>query len=394
MRVERITFDAGLLLVATSVLPVYVFDSGGIQPAHAIFAAFAILTLATRGIPFPAWSMMLFALFVHSFLIEAAYVFAGSDPRFILNSVFFLYNFLLAGAVYQHVRTNGPSTLVPGIIIAAAVALVTLLITGVDLREFGDTGRATGTFNNPNQLGYFSVCLLSLSYLFYRNGSIGYWLAAGLFAVSLFLAISSLSKAAMIANSVVILIALKPASSRNSLLVWGGGTIVGIAVLLRMFETGIFDEFLFLDRLMNIAKENDSSLASRGYFAFLEGNGIQFLLGLGAQGVDDIIGHEVHSTFGSVVNNYGLLGFLLFCSAYLIWGQRIWRSYGFAGLICIVGPSTLYGITHNGIRFTIFWLLFAASMGLTHRRRAPGPQKPARTGVLPNRQANTNAGAS
>lgn len=370
------------------MLPVYVFGSGGMQPAHMVLACFAGLTLLTRGIPVTHWSLSLLAIFLYSFAVESIYVIAGENPKTLINSIFFLYNFLLVCAVYQHVRHGGLAALVPGILIAAAIVLVTILITGVDLREMAETGRSTGTFNNPNQLGYFSVCLLSLGYLFYRHGMVSYWLAAGVFAVSLFLAISSLSKAAMIANFVVLMLALKPASSRNTLMVWSLGMLVGGALLFQMFLNGAFDEFLFMERLANMANENDGSLEARGYFALLEGNMLQMLFGLGAQGVDEIVGHEVHSTLGSVVNNYGPIGLLFFSIALVVWALRLWHAYGFVGLFCLAAPAILYGITHNGVRFTIFWLLFAASMAMARnseiaqaRRAAPPSTRPA--GVAP-----------
>lgn len=366
-----------LLLLGAALLPVYVFGSGGIQPTHMVLATFSVLMLLSGGIPLTFWSISLLAVVLHSFAVESVYAVMGGEPRFLINSVFFLYNFMLAGAIYQHVRRHGPAVLVPGILIATVIALATILASGVDLREMGGEGRATGTFNNPNQLGYFSVCLLSLAYLLYRDGRMGYWVTAAVFAVSLFLAISSLSKAAMIANFVVIVLALKPATSRNALIGWSVAALAGILILFRLYQNGAFDEFLFMERLANMANERDSSLESRGYFAFLDGNILQVLFGLGTQRVNEIVGHEVHSTLGSVLNNYGLIGLSLFSAALAAWGLRLWRAYGFTGFFCLTAPSMLYGITHNGTRFTIFWLLFAASLALSERIRMARDMKPA-----------------
>ena len=92
------------------------------------------------------------------------------------------------------------------------------------------------------------------------------------------------------------------------------------------------------------------------------------LFGLGSQNAREIIGHEVHSTLGSVLNNYGLIGLTLFGTVIFSWAKRIWNAHGFIGLICMVGPPMLYGITHNGTRFTFFWLLFAASLAMANVR--------------------------
>src|SRR5690606_30754675 len=90
---------------------------------------------------------------------------------------------------------------------------------------------------------------------------------------------------------------------------------------------------------------------------------------LGKQNINDIVGHEVHSTFASVLNDYGLIGFILLASAVVKWARALWRRFGLTGLFCLTAPSLLYGITHNGTRFTIFWLLFASSMAMAGTQR-------------------------
>lgn len=366
-------------LIGTSLLPVYIFGSGGVQPAHVVFLLFFSLTLFFRGIPFNAWSLSLVAAFFYFFAVESFYVVLGADPKFMINSVFFLYNLLLAVAVYVHVRENGLSAMVPGVIISACIAITAIMVTGVGFRVSEGVSRSTGTFNNPNQLGYFSVCLLSICYLLLRHKYISYWVGVCIFSASLFLSISSLSKAAMAANFMVIIFALKPASSRSGLLRWFGLLLLGIPFLFYLYINDYFADFLFVERFMSMTNEGDSSLESRGYFAFLNGNALQIMFGIGTQGVDQVLGHEVHSTLASVLNNYGFIGFVIFCAALCVWANRLWKAYGLVGLICLAGPPMLYGLTHNGIRFTIFWILFAASMAMASRLdhnnvRLPSPR--------------------
>lgn len=365
----RFRLDTILLMTGIAMLPVYVFGSGGVQPTHILLACFAGLSFLVRGLPITPLTTSLVLLFAYSLTVEGVYGILGGDPGMVIHSVFILFNFIIVSAIYGYCRERGIAPLLPGFYVAAFIALATVISSGVNLREMVD-GRATGTFNNPNQLGYFSVCLLSLTYLFYREGLLRYMVAVALFAVALFLAISSLSKAAMLANFVVMFFALKPHSSRNSLILWGGGIMIAVATFVVLFQNGAFDEYLFAQRLQNIANENDSSLASRGYFAFLQGNVFQVLFGLGNDLVDRIVGHEVHSTPGSFLNNYGALGLLLFASIAIYWMGQLWRGYGLAGMISIAGPAMLYGITHNGSRFTIFWLLVAASTAIARQKIA------------------------
>lgn len=378
MKIRQIRLREGLLFIGASILPIYVFNSGGIQPSHAMLAIFAGLTILDRGIIFTPWSMLFLVLSLYCLALESFYFFGGGDPIFMINSLFLWYNFALACAVFQHVRYEGVGSLAAGIKIASAIALVTILVNGIDLRDLGDAGRSAGSFNNPNQLGFFSVCLLSLSYLFYRSGYIGYRQAFSLLTVSLLLSVLSLSKAAIISNMLVFFLALKPTAPRSyhlrftsrvsSFIAWLAGTIIGITLLVMMFQSGAYDDLLFVERLMNMTEEGDSSMESRGYFAVFDGDAIQILFGLGTQNTEQIVGHEVHSTIGGVLNNYGLVGMAIFIAMCVLWAVKIWRFYDLVGLVCIVGPSMLYGLTHNGIRFTIFWLLFASSMAIASRR--------------------------
>jgi len=359
---------AGILLAASiCLLPVYVFASGGLQPAHFMLILFSGCVFAGGSLTYSTWSILLLAICIYSFCVEAFYTAVGGDPRFLLNGIFFLYNLLVSMAIYTHCKRYGISMVVIGTVAACLIGTATVFLSGVDLRGNGDAGRATGAFNNPNQLGYFSTCLLSLSYLAHSHHLIRLRTSAPMFASSVFLSIASLSKAAMIANFLVVFFVFKPRPSKSGLLVWGIGIILSCSMILYMYQDGMFDRYLFFNRLANIANENDSSLESRGYFAIAQSNSFQILLGLGGENVDNIVGHEVHSTLGSVLNNYGIFGFMIFSCTIGTWVLRLIKCYGPSGMFCLAGPAMLYGITHNGTRFTIFWVLFAASMAMADR---------------------------
>jgi hypothetical protein len=369
MKFDRPKLDALLLTIGVSLLPIYVFASGGVQPAHLVLALFAGSTLVVRGVPLVNWALLLLALAIYALLVEGFYVAGSGEPGALLNGIYYFYNCFLAASIFQHVRTFSLRPIAVGVLIAASIALLTVLMSGVDMREMGEGGRSTATFNNPNQLGFFSVCLLSISYLLFREGQLRFIVALGLFSVAVYLAIVSLSKAAMVANFVVVGIALKPrAHSRYAMTVWVLAAMVGVVAILDVVRGGGLDELLFMQRLNNMMEENDSSLESRGYLAFLDGNAAQWVFGLGSQRVSQIVGHEVHSTLGSIFNNYGIVGALLTAGLFAIWAVQLFRSYGFAGLACIAGPAMLYGITHNGTRFTMFWLLLSASMAAANAR--------------------------
>lgn len=369
-------FGPKMLVLGIALLPVYIFSSGGVQPAHLILALFSVACILKRGFPSEPWFFFLAGVAIYSFFVESFYVAVGAEVTSLITSVFFFYNLFLVSAVYSYCVRYGLSDIKPGVVVACAIAIITVSTVGVSLQE-GGQGRAIGTFNNPNQLGYFSVCILSLTYLLYSHGHLKYIVAVGIFAFAIFLSIASLSKAAMVANLIVIFLALKPVNRedepRNKFLAigftvfWILLVLLGLGFILASYFDGNLDKYLFVKRLQGMSHEDDSSLGSRGYFAFLEGNIIQILFGLGTERVSDIVGHEVHSTLASVLNNYGVLGFLMFSGVLVIWGLKLWRAYGFIGMACLTGPAMLYGITHNGTRFTAFWILFAATMAMATR---------------------------
>lgn len=144
----------------------------------------------------------------------------------------------------------------------------------------------------------------------YRHGHLKYIIAIGIFLVAIFLSIGSLSKAAMVANFTVAFLVLKPVSAESSAnnrilricsaFFWFSLVVFGVTVTFVSYQQGALDEFIFLQRLQGMTQESDSSLESRGYFAFLEGNTLQIVFGLGAGEVAEIVGHEVHSILASV----------------------------------------------------------------------------------------------
>ena len=100
----------------------------------------------------------------------------------------------------------------------------------------------------------------------------------------------------------------------------------------------------------------------RGYFVYLEANFLESIFGMGPQKIHEIRGYEVHSTFMMILSSYGLIGFLIFSALMLFWVIDIEKTYGLNGVMCICAPTLLYGLTHNGIRFSMFWIIFATSI--------------------------------
>lgn len=361
------SFEQALLTLAIALFPFYIFPSGGLQPSHLAFLLLSLVVIQRHGVPQQRWLLLLGLLTAYALMVEIVASMATGEIRHLVEPAFFLFNFLLLAGVYPVVLRHGAKALRTGVVAATVFAIISTYLGGVELRELSPTGRSTGSFNNPNQLGYFAACILSLAYLLYLARAIHFPMLCVLLAAAVFLSVLSLSKAAMIGNFAVVAFALRPRSRGMVRVVWVGFGLATGVVAAWLVSSGHLDQFLFFDRIANIRQEQDTSLVERGYLAFLDGSVLHTIFGLGSLETQRVVGHEVHSTFASVLNVYGIVGFVIFMPIFVIWGRTLYRAYGPASMFALIGPALLYGITHNGTRFSIFWLLVAASMGQAQR---------------------------
>lgn len=353
-----------LLFFSVAVIPIYLFPSGGFQPSHIILLMFSLMVIYKFGFLLNTHTLTLLLLTVWIFFSEAVRTLTSFGVHFNFdNAIFFSYNLLIVSTIIFYVKNKGLLPIILGLFVACFFVSIFIIFSGVNFKEV-EGGRSTGTFNNPNQLGFFSVCVLSFAYFFYAAKNINYLMAVMLFVFAIFLSIVSLSKAAMIANLIVIFVAIIPKLKIGRLFAFISIFIIACAIYFVVFESNyLINDFLFYNRLLNMFDEDDSSFASRGYFVFLNGDVFALFMGLSSSAIDASLGHEVHSTFGSVANNYGLIGLAFIFLFFYYWSKVIYNAFGVQGFISIIMPSVLYGVTHNGTRFTIFWILVAATIG-------------------------------
>lgn len=115
-------------------------------------------------------------------------------------------------------------------------------------------------------------------------------------------------------------------------------------------------------RIMDIGKNKDDNLEGRGYDRIF--NHPEYLL-LGAGEVDikrfKSFDGEIHSTFGNLFFSYGVIGLALFLGIII----SLIKGNNFTNYYYII-PLFLYSLTHNGIRNTILWILFALIYYMKH----------------------------
>ncbi|MGN6112258.1 MAG: O-antigen ligase family protein, partial [Luteimonas sp.] len=315
-------------------------------------------------------------------LREAVAIGNHLDVSSVMPAVHLLYCLIVFNVLRRaFLSPTTVSSSVSAITLAAFVAILGILYFGygptADPESYGD--RAIGTFNNPNQLGYFSVCLFSIASLLRLVNRITSRRFVILVAIALLLAVASLSKAAMVSLGCAAAFSAFVLVRNRRLLVIGWAIALFLVVAAwYMYSAGAFDGFAFIDRLKNIGSQSDDSLAGRGYIPWFQEGPVIFLFGTSFDGaLQRIQGHhEVHSTLASFFIEYGMLGGMLFLSFVLIWIKRIFVAFGWVGLVLVCMPVMMFGLTHNGSRFTVFWVLISISFAITeplNRTRARAP---------------------
>jgi hypothetical protein len=130
--------------------------------------------------------------------------------------------------------------------------------------------------------------------------------------------------------------------------------VLGVIATFFMGEVSLVDQVI--DRLTNIGEQSDDGLSGRGYDRIWLYP--QYLLfGAGEMGLarfPETGMMEQHSTLGTVLFSYGVIGMFLF-------GLMLWQLLKIAGWreLLYLAPAFVYGVAHQGLRFSMFWFLFA-----------------------------------
>lgn len=303
---------------------------------------------------------MLFVLWI--FLVNSLWAIILSNPRIMFPTVFYLYNIIVFTTVLILARRYGQlfiQVFFTAIVLSVSIQFLLFFTAG------GYTGgRGTANFNNPNQLGYYGI--LALTSVFYVQSRI--YIHRLLFmyvtVASLILVLISLSKAAIISAFMLVPlhILFQLGNSRNRFFII---TVTVLILIASVFIIGfdlveILDSPLLEDvnrRLLSIGLDSDDSLEGRGYDRIFE-HPEYWIFGAGEGAFHRYAGPlrgEFHSTLGNIQVSYGIFGTLLFL--YILFLALKPNSYADWYLIFAL---LVYGLTHNGIRNTLFWILISA----------------------------------
>ena len=370
---KRRTTDPIILTIYFVLKPFYLWSSGLPQPADLLLIMYMVIAVMMNGGKLKAiyatikWKNTFFVLCIIQLLVNLFWYLFTDDREMIVASAQYFFNYLAISLCIHIIADSGvektAKAVCSGSFISVLIAAVSVMLgLGND-----KSGRPSGFFNNPNQLGYYAIIVLTIMLLF-RNmiHKKQYWVM--LFA-TIYLNIQSLSKASVI--SVVILLLAEAIvlyrEDRNikrfalMLLIV---SVLGTIIFLFLFSdlALFFNSPILLQlktRMIGISTENDSSLMTgRGYARVYE-MGINYLWGMGEgayERFETLKRFEVHSTYINLFVSYGVI---VFAGYIKLFAQAIKCHYRTFRNIAYMSGLFFYFLTHNGIRNTLLWILLA-----------------------------------
>ncbi|HEX3478032.1 MAG TPA: hypothetical protein VHT91_23585 [Kofleriaceae bacterium] len=371
-RPALVTWAIYLLLI-----PLYIFPSGLPQPGDLLVLLVIPLALQHwngklgRDMRSTMRALIWFTLWVVAvdltwmFLMDS-FTLSGPDA-FLLFPLYYIYNALIFLAALVLVRRHGDLFL-RVTVFAVTLTVYAQVLASIALGWGGNRG--TLFFNNPNQLGYYALLAATLIALTHRRLQLRLVTSSLTLVCCGVLAVISASRAA--AGGVAVLLVFLLFSNPKILVaacLAGAAVVSGIGPFADAIEAS-------QDRVLNRGAHSDASFfQERGYDRIWR-NQQYLLLGAGEGGLsrfDDtayVKGMEIHSSAGTILFSYGIVGVLLFLG--FTW--RLIRGAG-ARLVITMLPPLLYTGAHQGLRFTTLWVVLAVFVALKadpDRRRLDG----------------------
>lgn len=332
-----------LFLVYLLLAPIYILPNGMPQIADIVLSIgstyylFSLKSVNRLG-------LMLLGLFVLSVIVNLSVTLISDSPdnkHPLLASLFLLPN-LIAVLAFQDRLPSGYVRKIA--IVFSSVLLYQIIVI------FLNSGfvRATGTFNNPNQLASYVVTVFALILIGNSRSEIkvNSKLLFLIFLLSSLIIVYTASRIAMIAIPMWVI-------SR-----WRFTEIKNYVFLGLVFYIGWIalqtDSLIALTRLADIGGGDVGFVEERGLdrlylypecliFGCGEGYFTRFKLGYHNL--------EIHSLFGSVFFSYGLIGIGLVVRYFTSLSWRMaWREF------IVFLPVVLFNLVHNGSRKSYLWL--------------------------------------
>lgn len=341
-------------------MPFYFGPSGLPQPGNALI--FLVLPMAVTG-----WSGRLDPAFTRTFralvwftawvvIVNVAWVLITGQfglRDYAIFPVYYLFNAAVVFCAFVLCRRFGDLF----VRVTTYTVLAAVVFQVAASFSFGASIRTTLFFNNPNQLGYWALlaaCLIALTQRRIQLSAV----AASIGVVGCaYLAILSASRSAL--AGIAMLLLLIVFSSPRVILV---GALAALALVnVGGPLAGAID--VAEQRALKDRDSRTTFAEERGYDRLWEHpEHLVFGAGEGDLGRFSEAGeptHEIHSSGATILFSYGIIGSVLFLAFLLRLLQRVPLR-----VLLMLVPTLFYSLAHQGLRFTMLWVMLATLVAL------------------------------
>ncbi|MDB0579482.1 hypothetical protein [Salinicoccus roseus] len=237
---------------------------------------------------------------------------------------------------------------------AAIISLVIQFALLVTLES--SSMRAVIFFNNPNQLAYFSLSMITLVVLLSFSLRLSIFQHFFPYIIVFPLIFMSGSRGAFFAIVFLLIshyLLVKFSWKKVIILLFTSGfiyTLITFRNYIFMISPELFNIY---NRLFMKYDRDDILLSDRGYSRIIE-NSEFWIFGAG-EGYSNRLNYslELHSLFGTIFFSYGIIGAVVFLLSFV----RI--SFMMKSHLILLGGIAIYNISHNGIRSTLVWIIIS-----------------------------------
>ncbi len=347
-------------------IPFYVFESGLPQPGNILILIVIPLTLygwngrLSRGSVEPLRRLAQFTFWVLVVNVGWALVFGNWALRgdsFLIIPFYYFYNLLIFFLVLVLHQRYGDRLLVLTTYAVSGTVLFQVVASFVTRAPNGL--RSSLFFNSANQLGFYALLAACVVAMCQRRAKFGVLPSAIVLLGCSYLAFLSASRAAVGGIGVLFI-----------LLVFENPRIVvasSIAIVAALSLGGPVASLVDTTNHRIEYRSGESLIEGRGYDRIWT-HSEHLVLGAGEGGKDRFAEEgshamEIHSSVGTVLFSYGILGMFLFCAF-------AWSSLrgGIRRTVLMLVPAIIYTFTHQGLRFTMLWILFGLVVTLKNPR--------------------------
>lgn len=364
-------------------MPLYIFPSGGFQLVDIPLVLLAIFTLsAMRKSEIKSTASVILMLGIYVFwaiFVNTMYFLQYANMRHLQVCGQILFTYLLFSVfiiTFQRVilSKRGVMIFYPAILLALFMPFLIKGEYDMGHKTVSFLRRNALSFDNPNQLAYFSVLIYAMSILLRRN-IVKYGFTAQhkvllgvisfcIFMLSHLFVMFSASRAGIV--SIILLDVIVVWQNKRRFLI-----PISLFILLCVvtFPTNPlpdinFSKFVTSPRMSKDFKKILSNRVGERFSQNLpdEMGFLSMLYGAGKPSVSPFRETEVHNGFIDIFASYGAIGILLFFLFLFFLAVRfifVTRTNYITHYMAVLFAVFAYNLAHNGFRFRFFWIFLA-----------------------------------